>query len=107
MRAVTIVDGELEWRSHPDPLPGFGELLVAVEAAGINAADLMQRRGYYPAPPGVPPDIPGMEVAGVVVGVGEGTRRYAEGDRVLAIVGGGAQAELCRGAGGAGLPGPE
>ena len=107
MQAVTIVDGELEWRSHPDPRPGFGELLVAVEAAGINAADLMQRQGFYPAPPGVPPDIPGMELAGVVVGVGEGTRRYAEGDRVLAIVGGGAQAELCRVPEGSALPVPD
>ncbi len=107
MRAVTIVDGDLEWRSHPDPMPGYGELLVAVEAAGINAADLMQRQGHYPAPPGVPSDIPGMELAGVVVGVGEGTNRYAEGDRVFAIVGGGAQAELCRLPEGSALPVPD
>jgi putative PIG3 family NAD(P)H quinone oxidoreductase len=107
MHAVTIVDADLEWRRHADPSPGFGELLVAVEAAGINAADLLQRQGHYPAPPGYPQDIPGMELAGVVVGVGEGTHRYAEGDRVLAIVGGGAQAELCRVPEGCVLPVPE
>ncbi len=107
MHAVTIVDSDLEWRRHKDPTPGFGELLVAVEAAGINAADLLQRLGLYPAPPGYPQDIPGMELAGVVVGVGEGTHRYAEGDRVFAIVGGGAQAELCRVPEGSALPVPE
>jgi NADPH:quinone reductase len=107
MHAVTIVDSDLEWRRHEDPAPGFGELLVAVEAAGINAADLLQRLGRYPAPPGYPQDIPGMELAGVVVGVGEGTHRYAEGDRVFAIVGGGAQAELCRVPEGSALPVPE
>jgi NADPH:quinone reductase-like Zn-dependent oxidoreductase len=107
MHAVTIVDGRLEWRAHKDPIPGFGQLLVAVEAAGVNAADLLQRQGFYPAPPGVPPDIPGMEVAGMVVGVGEGTHRYAEGDRVFAIVGGGAQAELCLVPEGSTLPVPE
>jgi NADPH:quinone reductase-like Zn-dependent oxidoreductase len=107
MRAVTIAEGELAWREHEDPIPGFGELLVAVEAAGVNAADLLQRQGFYPAPPGSPEDIPGMEVAGVVVGVGEGTHRYAEGDRVFAIVGGGAQAELCLVPEGSALPVPE
>jgi NADPH:quinone reductase len=107
MHAVTIVEGELEWGRHEDPVPGFGELLVAVEAAGINAADLLQRQGLYPAPPGYPQDVPGMEVAGLVVGVGEGTRRYAEGDRVFAVVGGGAQAELCRVPESSVLPVPE
>ena len=107
MQAVTIVDGKLEWQEREDPVPGFGELLIAVEAAGINAADLLQRQGLYPAPPGYPQDIPGMELAGVVVGVGEGTHRYAEGDRVFAVVGGGAQAELCRVPEGSVLPVPE
>ena len=63
MHAVTIVDGKLVWREHPDPSPGTGELLVAVHAAGLNGADMLQRHGLYPAPPGVPPDIPGMELA--------------------------------------------
>lgn len=94
MRAVTIVDGKLEWREHPDPVPGPGRLLVAVRAAGVNAADLVQAMGFYPPPPGWPLDIPGMELAGEVVGVGPGVTKFAPGDRVMALVGGGAQAQL-------------
>ncbi|MHB1140080.1 MAG: zinc-binding dehydrogenase, partial [Microthrixaceae bacterium] len=94
MRAVTIVDGSLEWREHPDPTPGTGELLVRVEAAGLNAGDLLQLRGLYPAPAGSPADIPGLEAAGTVVDVGVGVTRFAVGDRVMAVVGGGGQAEL-------------
>lgn len=94
MRAVTIVDGALEWNEHPDPEPGPGEALVAVRAAGLNPADALQRRGLYPAPPGSPPDIPGLEAAGEVVAVGPGTTRVAVGDRVMALLGGGGQAEL-------------
>lgn len=94
MRAVTIADGELEVREHPDPEPGSGELLVRVRAAGINGADMLQRKGLYPAPPGSPQDIPGLELAGEVVGRGRGATRFDEGDRVMAIVGGGGQAEL-------------
>ena len=94
MHAVTIVDGELAWREHPDPSPGTGELLVAVRAAGVNAADMLQRLGLYPAPPGVPSDVPGLELAGEVVGVGPGVRRFGIGDRVMAVVGGGGQSEL-------------
>ena len=94
MQAVTIVDGDLQWNEHPDPEPGPHELLVAVRAAGLNGADMMQRRGFYPAPPGYPQDIPGMEFAGEVVGLGSEVRRHGLGDRVMALVGGGAQAEL-------------
>lgn len=94
MQAVTIVDTSLVWQSRPDPDPAADELLVAVRAAGINGADLMQRQGFYPAPPGWPPDIPGMEFAGEVVGAGSATSRFKVGDRVMTIVGGGAQAEL-------------
>jgi len=60
----------------------------------LNGADLMQRLGLYPAPPGSPPDIPGMELAGEVAATGTGVTRFAVGDRVMAIVGGGGQAEL-------------
>ncbi len=67
---------------------------MAVRAAGINAADLLQRQGLYPAPPGYPQDIPGMELAGEVVASGSVATRFAVGDRVMALVGGGAQAEL-------------
>jgi NADPH:quinone reductase-like Zn-dependent oxidoreductase len=94
MYAVTIDDGSLEWREHADPRPGEGEILVAVKAAGINAADLLQRRGLYPAPPGSPPDIPGMEFAGEVVDRGPGAGRFSPGDRVMSITGGGGQAQL-------------
>jgi NADPH:quinone reductase-like Zn-dependent oxidoreductase len=69
-------------------------VLVRVRAAGINGADMMQRRGLYPAPPGSPADIPGLELAGEVAALGPGASRFAAGDRVMAIVGGGGQAEL-------------
>jgi NADPH2:quinone reductase len=94
VRAVTIAGGRLEWRDRPAPSPGRGQLLVEVHAAGLNAADLLQVQGLYPAPPGVPPDIPGLELAGVVAAVGPGVTRFAGGERVMAVVGGGAQAEL-------------
>jgi putative PIG3 family NAD(P)H quinone oxidoreductase len=94
MHAVTIVDGHLEWREHPDPEPGAGEVLVRVRAAGLNGADRLQVAGHYPPPPGVVADIPGMELAGEVEIVGHGVRNWQVGDRVMAIVAGGAQAEL-------------
>lgn len=94
MQAVTIVEDRLEWLEHPDPEPGPGEVLVSVKAAGVNAADLMQRKGLYPAPLGSPPDIPGMEFAGEVTGLGPGATRLAVGDRVMSITGGGGQAQL-------------
>lgn len=94
MRAATIRDGEVLVEDHPDPEPGSGQVLVRVRAAGINGADMMQRRGRYPAPPGSPQDIPGLELAGEVAALGPDATRFAEGDRVMAIVGGGGQAEL-------------
>jgi putative PIG3 family NAD(P)H quinone oxidoreductase len=94
MRAATIREGEVLVEEHPDPIPGAGEVLVRVCAAGLNGADMMQRRGLYPAPPGSPPDIPGLELAGEVAALGPGATRFAEGDRVMAIVGGGGHAEL-------------
>jgi len=94
VRAVTIAEGRLEVAHRPDPEPGDTELLVAVRAAGVNAADLLQRRGLYPAPAGVPADIPGLELAGEVMRTGRRVTRFVPGDRVMAVVGGGAQAEL-------------
>jgi putative PIG3 family NAD(P)H quinone oxidoreductase len=94
MRAVTIVDGALEWREHADPEPGSGEVLVRVRAAGLNGADRLQVAGLYPAPAGSPADIPGLELAGEVQALGPGATRFAVGDRVMAVVGGGGQAEL-------------
>ena len=95
MRAATIRDGEVGVSDHPDPEPGAGEVLVRVRAAGINGADMLQRRGGYPAPPDAPADIPGLELAGEVVATGPRALRFAQGDRVMGIVGGGGQAELC------------
>jgi NADPH:quinone reductase len=94
MRALTIQDGSLVVEERPDPEPGLGEVLVRVRGAGINGADMLQRKGAYPAPPGSPPDIPGLELAGEVSALGPGARRFGEGDRVMAVVGGGGQAEL-------------
>ena len=94
MRAVTIRDQQLRVEEQPDPEPGHGEVLVRVRAAGINGADMHQRKGRYPAPPGSPQDIPGLELAGEVIACGSGAMRFKEGDRVMSIVGGGGQAEL-------------
>ena len=94
MRAVTIRDKQLSVEDHPDPEPGSHEVLIRVRAAGLNGADMMQRAGGYPAPPGAPKDIPGLELAGEVIGMGPGATRFSEGDRVMGIVGGGGQAEL-------------
>jgi putative PIG3 family NAD(P)H quinone oxidoreductase len=94
MRAVTIEDRKLAIREHPDPIPSSGELLVRVRAAGLNGADIHQLAGHYPAPVGSPQDIPGLELAGEVAEVGRHATRFEPGDRVMALVGGGAQAEL-------------
>jgi NADPH2:quinone reductase len=94
MRAVTIRDKQLTVAEHPDPEPGTGEVLVRVRAAGLNGADMLQRRGLYPAPPGSPPDIPGLELAGEVLACGPGATRFKPLDPVMGIVGGGGQAEL-------------
>lgn len=83
---VTVVE-------RPDPVPGAGELLVAPRFAGLNPADSLQRAGRYPAPPGAPPDIPGLEVGGEVVACGEGVSAFGPGDRVFGIVGGGGLAD--------------
>jgi NADPH:quinone reductase len=94
MRAATIRDGRITVEEHSDPRPEKGELLVRVHAAGLNGADVLQLKGGYPAPPGSPQDIPGLELAGEVVETGPGVLRFEPGDRVMAVVGGGAQAEL-------------
>ena len=94
MRAVTIRDQKLSVEQHPDPVPGAGEVLVALKAAGVNGADMHQLRGMYPAPPGAPQDIPGLELAGEVAVCGAGAERFKPGERVMAIIGGGGQAEL-------------
>lgn len=96
-----LVPGE-----RPMPVPGPGEILVKVAAAGINRPDVVQRRGLYPPPPGAS-DIPGLEIAGTVVALGEGARRFAVGDRVCALVTGGGYAQYCLTAEATALPVPE
>lgn len=85
MRAAVIVDGRLDIEERPDPVPGDGEVLIRVRAAGVNRADVLQRAGRYPPPPGAPVDIPGLECAGENVETGE---------RVMALLAGGGHAEL-------------
>ncbi len=85
MKAAVIRDGRLEIEERSDLVAGDGELLIRVRAAGLNNADLMQRAGHYPPPPGAPVDVPGLECAGEVV---------ESGERVMALLGGGGHAEL-------------
>jgi NADPH2:quinone reductase len=94
MHAVVIRDRQLHWEERDDPSPGSTELLIAVRAAGLNGADLIQRAGGYPAPPGAPPDVPGLELAGEVVAVGSQVTRFTAGDRIMAVVAGGGQATM-------------
>lgn len=97
MRAVVIAtpgDPEvLELREVPMPEPGRGEIRVQVKAAGVNRADLLQRRGLYPPPPGWPADVPGLEYAGVVDRLGAGVNGWEPSERVMGLVGGGGYAE--------------
>jgi putative PIG3 family NAD(P)H quinone oxidoreductase len=97
MRAIVIAKpggpDVLELRDVPTPEPQRGEVRVRVRATAVNRADLLQRMGMYPAPPGSPPDIPGLEIAGEVDAVGEAVTEWKTGDRVFGVVGGGAYAE--------------
>ena len=79
---------------RPEPRPAAGEVLVRVEAAGVNRPDILQRLGQYPPPPGAS-DIPGLEIAGTIVDVGSGVTRWSKGDRVCVLVAGGGYAEYC------------
>jgi NADPH2:quinone reductase len=83
----------LEVQERPTPAPGPNDILVSVHASALNRADLAQREGNYPAPPGAPPDILGMEFAGEVAAVGKDVTAWKQGDRVFGIVGGGGNAE--------------
>src|SRR5215213_1757359 len=99
MKAIVITrpggPESLEIREVPTPEPRGEQVRVRVRACGLNRADLMQARGSYPAPPGVPPDIPGLEYAGEIDALGPDVTEPLEvGDRVFGIVGGGAHAEF-------------
>jgi NADPH:quinone reductase len=97
MRAIVLTapgpPSVLVERRRPTPAPHAGQIRVRVHASALNRADLLQRRGAYPAPPGAPPDIPGLEYAGEVDRLGNGVTRWRDGDRVMGIVGGGGHAE--------------
>jgi putative PIG3 family NAD(P)H quinone oxidoreductase len=96
MHAVVITEpGDpdvLRWTEVPDPVAGPGEVVVDVAASGVNRADLMQRQGMYPPPPGAPP-YPGLECAGTVAAIGPGVTRWQPGDPVCALLSGGGYAE--------------
>ena len=96
MHAVVISEpGDpdvLQWTEVPDPQPGPGEVLVEVAAAGVNQADLMQRQGLYPPPPGAPP-YPGLECSGTVAALGPGVSGWQVGQQVCALLSGGGYAE--------------
>lgn len=94
MRAAVVVDGRLEVTDRPVPEPSGRQVLVRVTASGVNRADLLQRAGRYPAPDGVPADVPGLEYAGVVEQLGPAATGWQVGDRVMGLVGGGAHAEF-------------
>jgi NADPH2:quinone reductase len=94
VRAITIVEGRLEPAERARPEPAPDGVVVQVHGAGLNRADLLQRAGFYPPPPGVPADIPGMEFAGVISAIGSDVTERAVGERVCGITGGGAQAEF-------------
>ena len=101
MHAVVITEpGEpevLRWLEVPDPVPGPGEVVIDVVASGVNRADLLQREGRYPPPPGAPP-YPGLECSGRVRSVGAGVTGWRPGDEVCALLAGGGYARAGRGA---------
>jgi NADPH:quinone reductase-like Zn-dependent oxidoreductase len=94
MQAVVVATGDVHVEERPDPVPGDTEVLVAVHVAGLNGADVLQRAGRYPPPPGVPTDIPGLEMAGEVVATGSKVTAAAVGDRVMAVLAGAGQATM-------------
>lgn len=92
LRAATLADGELRVVERPDPEPVADQVLVEVAGTGVNRADLLQRAGRHPAPPGWPSDVPGLEFAGTVVASGPDVRSLQPGARVCGILGGGGHA---------------
>jgi NADPH2:quinone reductase len=94
MIVIEIENGALKPARRNMPTPSANQVLIKVAAAGINRPDVMQRKGLYPPPPGAP-DIPGLEVAGTIQALGDNIHHLHEGDRVCALVTGGAYAEYC------------
>ncbi|MBV8252687.1 MAG: NAD(P)H-quinone oxidoreductase [Chitinophaga sp.] len=110
MRAIIIYQpggpSVLQLKERDQPTAGAGEVLIKVHAAGVNRPDIAQRKGNYAAPPGAPIEIPGLEVAGEIVAIGEGATRWKEGDKVCALVAGGGYAEYVVAPAGQCLPVP-
>ena len=106
MKAIEVRDEALVWADVAEPEPGVGEIRIANRATAVNRADLVQRTGNYPPPPGASPLL-GLECAGVVEAVGEGVERFAVGDAVCALLAGGGYAEKVVCPAGQALPIPE
>ena len=107
MKAIVVEEQQaLAWKEVDTPQPGLNEILIRVQATAINRADLMQRRGLYPPPPGAS-DIMGLECAGVVEALGEGVSRFSIGDQVCALLAGGGYAEFASVDEGSAVPMPE
>lgn len=110
MRAINVTDSDgpeaMQWSTAPEPAPGHGEVLLDVAAAGVNRADLMQRKGLYPPPRGAS-EILGLECSGVIAALGEGVSGWSVGDRVCALLSGGGYAEKVVVPAGQLLPVPE
>lgn len=111
MKAIVITKpGDpdvLQLQDRPRPNPQAREVLVQVFAAGINRPDVAQRKGNYPPPPGAPPDIPGLEIAGIIIALGKDCSRWKPGDKVCALITGGGYAEYCAVPQGQCLPVPQ
>ena len=107
MKAICVVaDSKLTWDEVSTPAPGNGEVLIKIQATAINRADLMQRMGMYPPPPGAS-DVMGLECAGTIAAVGAGVSRWKEGDEVCALLAGGGYAEFAVAPEGSVLPVPK
>ena len=111
MKAIVITQpgGPEVLQIQERPMPQYiaGEVLVKVAAAGINRPDVSQRKGRYPPPPGASPDVPGLEIAGIIIETGSNVTRWKAGDKVCALVTGGGYAEYCAAPAGQCLPVPE
>lgn len=111
MKAIVITQPGgpevLQLQDRPTPVPTANEVLIKVEAAGVNRPDVAQRKGNYPPPENAPQDIPGLEIAGTVAELGEGSMRWKIGDKICALVIGGGYAEYCVAPEGQCLPIPE
>lgn len=111
MKAIVITEpgtpNVLRLQERETPQPREGEVLIRVRAAGVNLPDVAQRKGYYPAPPGVPADIPGLELAGTIEVCGQDVKRWKKGDAVCALISGGGYAEYAVAAEGCCLPIPK